>query len=134
MQKLQQMIDAAFPGNEAERTPQKPSEGFVERQRLFAATAAKVEALRQTRAEGNSELPALLFEVVRHRGHWRILHKNRHSSPFDDQTAAVTAAIKKAKEKRAAGFAVEVRLNRTDGEVVPQPLDEEARPSPSAGS
>jgi len=125
MQKLQQMIDAAFPGKEAEREPQQPSAGFTERQRAFAATATRVEALRQARLTGTGPARPLLFEVVRHRGHWRIRHRNRHSSPFEDQTAAVAAAIKQAKAKREAGLAVEVRLNRTDGEVVVQPLDDE---------
>ena len=126
MQKLQQMIDAAFPGKVAEREPQQPSEAFVQRQRSFAESAAKMKSLRQARMTSGEQAPSLLFEVVRHRGAWRILRRNRHSSPFSDQSAAVAAAIKLAKEKRDAGYPVEVRLNRTDGEVVVQPLDEEA--------
>jgi hypothetical protein len=126
MQKLQQMIDAAFPSKVAEREPQQPSEAFTQRQRSLAETATRVESLRQARLTGGEQGPSLLFEVVRHRGAWRILRRNRHSSPFSDQSAAVAAAIKLAKAKRDAGFPVEVRLNRTDGEVVVQPLDEEA--------
>jgi hypothetical protein len=131
MQKLQQMIDAAFPSKTAEREPQRPSEAFTERQRSFAETATKVESLRQARLTGGEQPPSFLFEVVRHRGAWRILRRNRHSPPFSDQAAAVAAAIKLAKEKRDAGHPVEVRLNRTDGDVVVQPLDDENPPAKS---
>jgi len=65
-----------------------------------------------------------LFEVVRYRGSWRVLHRKRHSSPFADQAAALAAAIKQAKAKGEVGSPAEVRLNRTDGEVVGQSLDE----------
>jgi hypothetical protein len=41
-----------------------------------------------------------------------------------DQAAALAAAIKQAKAKGEAGSPAEVRLNRTDGEVVVQSLDE----------
>lgn len=132
MQTLQQMIDAAFPGETAEREPQRPSDAFVERERSFAETATRVESLRQARLAGSEPVRSLLFEVVRHRGSWRILHRNRHSSPFADQTAAVAAAIKQAKAKREAGFSVEVRLKRTDGNIVVQPLDDEAAPALSS--
>ncbi len=64
------------------------------------------------------------YDVVRHRGGWRVLHIGRHSRAHGDQEAAVRAAIKLAKEKRAAGRAAEVRLNRTDGQIVIVPLDE----------
>jgi hypothetical protein len=135
MQTLQQMIDAAFPGETADREPQRPSEAFVERERSFAETATRVESLRQARLAGGQPALSLLFEVVRHRGSWRILHRNKHSSPFPDQTAAVAAAIKQAKAKREAGHSVEVRLKRTDGEIVMQPLDDEASPAaPPEGS
>jgi len=129
MQKLQQMIDAAFPSKGAEREPQQPSEAFAQRQRSFAETATRVESLRQARLTGSEQARSFLFEVVRHRGAWRILRRNRHSSPFSDQAAAVAAAIKLAKAKREAGFAVEVRLNRTDGDVIVQPLDDETPPA-----
>src|SRR5688572_21183165 len=126
MKKLQQMIDAAFPSKTAERSPQQPSDAFAERERSFAKTAARVEALRQARVEADQLANApLLFEVVRHRGSWRILHRGKHTSPFSDQTAAIMAAIKQAKAKRQDGTAVEVRLNRTDGLVVVQSLDDE---------
>jgi hypothetical protein len=123
MRKLQQMIDAAFPEKDAKRSPQKPSEAFAERERSFAKTAARVEALRQARV--SADQPSLLFEVVRHRGSWRILHRGKHTSPFSDQTAAILAAVKQAKGKRETGNTVEVRLNRTDGVVVIQSLDDE---------
>ena len=125
MQKLQQMINAAFPSKSAERTPQRPSEAVAERERSFASTAARIEALRQARVEANQPANApLLFEVVRHRGSWRIRHRGKHTSPFSDQTAAIVAAVKQAKAKRETGAAVEVRLNRTDGGVVVQSLDD----------
>jgi predicted DNA-binding WGR domain protein len=129
MQKLQQMIDAAFPSKGAERVPQQPSGAFAQRQRSFAETATRVESLRQARLTGGEQARSFLLEVVRHRGAWRILRRNRHSSPFSDQAAAVAAAIKLAKAKREAGFAVEVRLNRTDGDVIVQPLDDETPPA-----
>jgi hypothetical protein len=131
MQKLQQMIDAAFPTKEAERPAQGPSAGFTERERAFAATAARVESLRVARMEGEQQAPTLLFEVVRHRGSWRILHRGKHTAAFSDQTAALAAAIKQAKAKREAGSPVEVRLNRTDGDVVVQSLDDEAPQTPA---
>lgn len=126
MKKLQQMIDAAFPKTDANRSPQGPSEAFAERERSFAQTAARVETLRQARVEADRPANApVLFEVVRHRGSWRILHRGKHTSPFSDQTAAIMAAVKQAKAKREDGTAVEVRLNRTDGVVVVQSLDDE---------
>jgi len=126
MKKLQQMIDAAFPEKDAKRSPQKPSEAFAERERSFVQTAARVEALRQARVEADQPANApWLFEVVRYRGSWRIRHRGKHTSPFSDQTAAIMAAVKQAKAKRETGAAVEVRLNRTDGGVIVQPLDDE---------
>ena len=41
--------------------------------------------------------PTLEYEVVRHRGHWRILHIGKHSAPYDSQEAAIAAAIDQAK-------------------------------------
>ena len=126
MKKLQQMIDAAFPEKDAKRSPQGPSEAFVEREQSFANTATRIEALRQARVEADQPANApLLFEIVRHRGSWRIRHRGKHTSPFSDQTAAIMAAVKQAKAKRETGAAVEVRLNRTDGGVILQSLDDE---------
>jgi hypothetical protein len=65
------------------------------------------------------------FDVVRYRGKWRVLHLGRHSPSHPDQESAIRAARKLAKEKIAAGRDAEVRLNRTDGEIVIVPLEEE---------
>lgn len=73
------------------------------------------------------------YDVVRHRGCWRLLHIGRHSRSHRDQEAAIRAAIKLAKAKRAAGRDVEVRLIRTDGDIVMVPLEEGGElPSPVA--
>jgi hypothetical protein len=61
-------------------------------------------------------LPALEFEVVRHRGHWRVLHIGKHSPPHDSQEAAIAAAVAQAKESIAQGRLALVRLKRTDGD------------------
>lgn len=127
VEKLQEMIDAAF-GKQAERTPQRASEGLIERERVLGEQARKIEALRQARLhdDGAKRSPvSLVFEVVRHRGHWRMLHRTRHSTPFSDQAAAILAAKKVAKRKQELGHSVEVRLVRTDGQVVVQSLDNE---------
>lgn len=127
MEKLQAMIDKAFALPKAPREPERPSEAFLERQRAFAERAKKIELLRQARVGGGEvEAPrSLLFEVVRYRGHWRTFHRNRYSSPCDDQGAAILAARRLAQKKRDEGYAVEIRLRRTDGQVVPLSVDEE---------
>jgi hypothetical protein len=61
-------------------------------------------------------LPMLEYEVVRHRGHWRILHIGKHSAPCDSQDAAIAAAVAQAKETVAQGRMALVRLKRTDGD------------------
>lgn len=125
MQKLQDMIDAAF-GKQAERAQQHPSDAFLERERVLGEQTKKMEALRQARLGGSASTrspPSLVFEVVRHRGHWRTLHRNKHSTPFLDQAAAILAAKALARKKRDLGHAVEVRLVRNDGQVVT--LDQE---------
>ena len=61
-------------------------------------------------------LPVLEYEVVRHRGHWRVLHIGKHSAPCDSQDAAIAAAVAQAKESVAQGRLALVRLKRTDGE------------------
>ena len=60
---------------------------------------------------------SFMFEVVRHRGHWRVLHIGRHSPPHPSQEAAIGCAMKMALEKEAGGHAAAVRLRRTDGQV-----------------
>jgi hypothetical protein len=113
------MIDAAL-GAVTERDPQQPSDVFPKRERTFS------EQARKTRADEPMEPPAsLVFEVVRHRGRWRTFHRNRHSGLFPDQAAAILAAKKLARKKRDLGHPVEVRLVRTDGQLVMQPIDEE---------
>ena len=74
-------------------------------------------------AEAPVEATALVFEIVRHRGHWRTLHGAKRSSPFPDQTAAIMAAKRLARQKRDSGHAVEVILRRTDGDCVVQSVD-----------
>jgi len=61
-------------------------------------------------------LPMLEYEVVRQRGHWRVLHVGKHSAPHDSQDAAITAAVARAKQSVALGRTALVRLKRTDGE------------------
>jgi hypothetical protein len=61
-------------------------------------------------------LPTLEYEVVRHRGHWRVLHVGKHSTPYDSQDAAIAAAVAQAKQSVAQGRMALVRLKRTDGE------------------
>jgi len=64
------------------------------------------------------QLPTLLYEVVRHRGHWRVLHIGKHSPPLADQAAATAAATELAQQARESGRTVVVRLLRTDGKVI----------------
>jgi hypothetical protein len=61
-------------------------------------------------------LPPLEYEVVRHRGHWRVLHRGKHSAPYASQDAAVATAVAQAKQSVAQGRLALVRLKRTDGE------------------
>ena len=126
MPKLQNVIDAAFASVATEPVHrQQPSAAFLERERAFIERAHKIEALRRARmANPDTTLPALVFEVVRHRGHWRVLHRHRHSTPFANQAAAISAARERAREKRSLGHAVEVYLRRTDGKVIAQPIDD----------
>src|SRR5262245_54883970 len=39
-------------------------------------------------------LPSLVYDVVRHRGHWRVLHAGKHSLPHASQDAAIDAVMK----------------------------------------
>jgi len=127
MQKLQEMIDAAS-GKQAERVAQRPSEASLERERARGEHTRKIRSLKQTRlrSKQSTQGPApLVFDVVRHRGYWRVLHNNRHSKAHSDQAAAILAATDLARKKRGLGHPVEVRLLRTDGQVVTQTLDQE---------
>jgi hypothetical protein len=69
-------------------------------------------------APTDEPLPPLLYEVVRHRGHWRVFHIGKHSSPFSDQMSATASAIELAKQAKESGREVSVRLLRTDGKVI----------------
>ena len=77
----------------------------------------------RSRAAGKPDNPAFVFEVVRHRGHWRTLRTGKRSLPFPDQTAAILAAKKLARQKKAEGHSVAVILRRTDGDSVVQSVD-----------
>jgi hypothetical protein len=63
-----------------------------------------------------SSLPMLEYEVVRYRGHWRVLHIGKHSAPCDSQDAAIAAAVAQARDSVAQGRLALVRLKRTDGD------------------
>jgi len=68
-------------------------------------------------------LPTLCYEVVRHRGHWRVLHLGKRSSAHASQEAAIESAMKTAMKQEAAGRTVTVKLLRTDGQVFDLKLD-----------
>jgi hypothetical protein len=126
MKNLQAMLDAVVGAPAAQRPPQGPSDASKERDRAFAKHAGKTERLRQMRLANSEEEPlSLVFEVVRHRGRWRTLHRGKLSSPFSDQAAAILAAKALARKKRELGYAVEVVLLRTDGESVVQSVDDD---------
>jgi hypothetical protein len=48
-------------------------------------------------------LPTLTYDVVRHRGHWKVLHIGKLSAPHENQRAAIDCAMKLAMEGKAAG-------------------------------
>src|SRR4051794_33086571 len=62
-------------------------------------------------------LPVIVYDVVRYRGSWRVLHVGKHSSPHPSQAAAIESALKAAAQDMANGRIVTVRLNRTDGRI-----------------
>ena len=115
--KLQDLLDR----NEsqmAERVEQQPGDDVLERQRRFHQKETRLQELRQRRLTAMEKPPEMrTYDVVRHNGAWRVLHLGRHSSGYDDQQAAVAAAIEKAKGQIARGRTARVRLNRTDGQV-----------------
>ncbi len=117
MPKLQDLLDR----NEsqiAERTAQQPGEDVLERQRRFHQKETLLQELRQRRLTAMEKPPEVrTYDVVRHNGAWRVLHLGRYSTGYNDQQAAVAAAIEKAKGQMARGRAARVRLNRTDGQV-----------------
>jgi hypothetical protein len=80
------------------------------RERAFREQADKIEKLRQKRISTQS----FVFEVVRHRGHWCILHGNKYSKPFDGQAEAIDEAQQAARTKAAQGYPVEVIVRQAD--------------------
>jgi hypothetical protein len=68
-------------------------------------------------ASSSDGLPTMVYDVVRHRGSWRVLHVGRYSPPHPNQQAAIDAATRAATQDMANGRTVMVRLNRTDGQV-----------------
>ena len=122
MDKLQTLLlAAARPA--APRPIQQPSEFSVERQKLFAEQEARLWQLRKARLDPNRDAESVAstrnYDVVRHRGAWRVLHLGKHSSGHANQQAAIAAAIERAKADTALGRTVRVRLVRTDGRVWP---------------
>ena len=87
---------------------QKDSEATLAKHRRMDTPDAKDAA--------PPSLPVLEYGVVRHRGHWRLLHMGKHSAPYDSQDAGIAAAVARAKESVAQGRMALVRLIRTDGE------------------
>jgi hypothetical protein len=69
-------------------------------------------------SQSEEELPLLTYEVVRHRGHWRVLHIGKYSAPYLDQDAAKGSRHGVGKTGKATGRDVVVRLRHTDGKVV----------------
>lgn len=111
---LQQHLDSAFRTLRNAKAPNPPNEEVLGRQRAFRDRADKIEKLRQQRISSD----VLVYEVVEHRGHWRILHQKKHSKPFGDQEAAIDAAKSAAAETASKGHAVQVILRQADGKVV----------------
>ena len=135
MPKLQDLLDR----NEtqvAERAVQQPGEDVLERQRRFHQKEARLQELRQSRLSSTAKPPELrTYDVVRHNGAWRVLHLGRYSSGFNDQQAAIAAAVEKAKGQLARGRTARVLLNRTDGQVWPADLETgTVSPPPDRGS
>jgi hypothetical protein len=62
--------------------------------------------------------PCFRYDVVRHRGHWRVRHIGRNYGTHANSEAAVKAAIKLAAKKQRDGHLVAVRLHRTDGQII----------------
>jgi hypothetical protein len=118
---LQQHIDATFGSIKRTRVRTPPDPQVLDRERAFQNQASKLENLRLRRMANEQ----LVYEVVRHRGHWRILHLEKYSKPFEDEAAAIDAAKQTAKDRAKRGHPVEVILRQTDGQSVTCALDEE---------
>ena len=120
---LQQHLDLAFRALQKAKAPSPPNEEVLGRERAFRDRADKIEKLRQQRVSREM----LVYEVVRHRGHWRVLHQERHSKPFGDQEAAIDAAKTTAAKAANEGHEVQVILRRSDGRAVNYALMDEER-------
>ena len=107
------------------RRPKAKSTPLVGKAPLESLPTAGGQSADSSRsgAAGKPDNQAFVFEVVRHRGHWRTLRTGKRSLPFPDQTAAILAAKKLARQKKAEGYSVEVILRRTDGDSVVQSVD-----------
>ena len=123
--KPQESIDTTFSVRDAQRAPQAPSIGFREREEAVQERAHRIATRSVVRVSDpdKSTPQVLMLEVVRYRGHWRTLHNGKRSAPLADQTAAVLAAKKLARQKESEGHLVEVILRRTDGDSVTQSID-----------
>ena len=120
---LRQHLDIAFRALQKAKAPSPPNEEVLGRERAFRDQADKIEKLRQQRVARK----ALVYEVVRHRGHWRILHQEKHSKAFGDQEAAIDAAKTTAAKAASKGREVQVILRQIDGQVVNYALVDEGR-------
>jgi hypothetical protein len=136
-----QFVDPCALGGVGPKTAIPPSDESIQRERRMEEALRKLERLRAARlsnphkqegvateilpdssshasaAAPADALPTLYYEVVRFRGHWRVLHRGKHSSPYASQEAAVESAMKSAMALEAAGRKVAVKLLRTDGQV-----------------
>jgi hypothetical protein len=120
---LQQHLDIAYRALQKTKAPNPPNEEVLGRERAFRDQADKIEKLRQQRVARET----LVYEVVRHRGHWRILHQEKHSKAFGDQEAAIDAAKATAAKAANKGREVQVILRRVDGQVVNYALADEGQ-------
>jgi hypothetical protein len=118
----------------AQRPLQQPSEVSIERQKVFAQQEARLWELRKARLNAPKDpasLAARTYDVVRHKGAWRVLHLGKHSQSCPNQQAAIASAIEKAKTDVALGRAARVRLIRVDGRIWPVDLATGAPINPS---
>lgn len=118
---LQQHLDALRGQLGPRKRERAQGEEPVARERTFCEQASTTEEPGQRRMDNEEQRPTLYYDVVWHRGRWRIRHLNKHSAPLADQAAAIGQAWKLARKKQDQGHAVEVRLHRTDGAIVMPP-------------
>lgn len=109
---LRQHLEA-FGVRRSSKAPTPPTEEVLGRERAFRDQADKIEKLRQQRLSSKVRV----YEIVRHRGQWRILHQQKHSRPFVDQEAALDAAKRIAAETAEAGHSVRIVVRQADGQV-----------------